>query len=221
MIDTLLSHLAPHLCCGCTKIGTLLCDNCKYNIISERTNVCISCSKPTGVSGVCGACKVPYTRAWFVGERTAELKKLIDDYKFEYVQGAHVPLSELLVNCVGQLPSQITVVPIPTVPSHIRQRGYDHALLLAKSFTRRQKVPLQPLLRRISTTKQRDASRELRMQQAKKAFRVAGKIDPTKVYLLIDDVITTGATLNSAAEKLREAGASEVWVAAVARQPLD
>jgi predicted amidophosphoribosyltransferase len=119
------------------------------------------------------------------------------------------------------LPEQTVVVPIPTVPSHIRERGYDHALLLAKIFAKSRGLKMRRLLYRKTSTRQREASRETRMIQAQQAFELRGRLELDRPHLIIDDVITTGATVEFAAKILKDAGVHEVWVAAVARQPLD
>jgi ComF family protein len=156
-----------------------------------------------------------------VGWRTDELRRLIDDYKFENVRSAHHILAELLDQRISQLPGTTVVVPVPTISSHIRMRGYDHAALLARSFARRRRLEVQPIVKRVTTTVQRDAPRLQRIAQAKVAFKVRKKLDPSVPYLVIDDIITTGASVTYVAKALREAGAKEVWLAAIARQPLD
>jgi ComF family protein len=221
MIDILLKHIAPHLCCGCGKIGTLLCDNCKYNITSERQQRCLGCAGLADESGVCRHCQVAYSRAWCVGERSGVLQRLIGDFKFQNMYAAHHPLAALLIDSVDQLPSNTVIVPIPTVASHIRERGYDHTYLIANQLARHHHLSLQPILVRATSTKQRGASHAKRISQAKKAFKLAKSIDPSVPYLLIDDVVTTGATIKYAAEILHQAGAIQIWVAVIARQPLD
>jgi ComF family protein len=221
MIDRLLSSIAPHLCCACGEIGTLLCDSCKYNIIDDEYSGCIACGMLAGVQGVCGVCRVPYQRAWCVGERSGELRKLIDEYKFHSARAAYRPLADLLHRRIAQLPINTVVVAVPTTPAHIRQRGYDHTRLVARAFARARGLSFQQPLRRRTTTTQRGANRVQRATQAKAAFAVDHSLDPECPYLLIDDIVTTGATLHYAAEALRAAGARDVWVAAIARQPLD
>jgi predicted amidophosphoribosyltransferase len=112
-------------------------------------------------------------------------------------------------------------VPIPTITPHIRERGYDHTLLVARFVAHKRKLPLTPLLSRQTNTMQRGASKSLRRKQAAHAFMLRGYIDPSLTYLLLDDIVTTGATLDAAAKMLKEAGAKHVWVAAVAYQTLD
>lgn len=71
---------------------------------------------------------------------------------------------------------------------------------------------------RRTSTKQRGASRRERIAQAKQAFRLISTIEPDRPYLIVDDIVTTGSTLKYAAQLLRDAGATEIWVAVVARQ---
>ncbi|HET8884026.1 MAG TPA: phosphoribosyltransferase family protein [Candidatus Saccharimonadales bacterium] len=156
-----------------------------------------------------------------MGERSGVLQRLIGGYKFKNMYNAYQPLSALLLDRLDQLPATTIVVPVPTVASHIRERGYDHTLLLAKQVAAQRHLSLQQVVTRVTSAKQRDASRRRRIAQAKVAFKVTSKIDPAASYLLIDDVVTTGATIKYAAKALRQAGASQVWVAVIARQPLD
>jgi ComF family protein len=149
------------------------------------------------------------------------LQRLIGDFKFQNMRAAHYPLATLLHERLDQLPENTVVVPIPTVSNHIRERGYDHTLLIAKQVAKVRHIRLQQALTRIGTTKQRGASRKQRLLQAQTAFTVTVPIDANTPYLLIDDVVTTGATMAYAAKALRDAGAEQVWVAVIARQPLD
>ena len=221
MIDKFLSIIAPHICCGCGQVGTLLCDSCKYNITSDRLDACLVCLKPCGVKGICSSCKVPYDRAWFVGLRRDALQRLVGLYKFERAKSAYTVLGDLIISSLPQLPSDVIVVPIPTVRGHIRERGYDHTLLIAKYIANKLDLTSSRSLVRATSTKQRQATAGKRQVQASKAFAIAGAIDSSRPYLLIDDVVTTGATLKYASHALKQAGASQVWVTVIARQTLD
>ena len=113
------------------------------------------------------------------------------------------------------------IVPIPTIPSHIRQRGYDHVLIVARHFAKTRRLPLAAVLQRQTATIQRGAGARQRTEQAKKAYTCTTVLDPDAVYLLVDDVMTTGATMKYAARTLADAGAQNIWVASISRQPLD
>lgn len=104
MIDTLLSTISPHLCYACGRIGAILCENCKYDISYDRFGECILCSSVGEPRGICSTCKPCFSRAWCVGQRKGVLRKVIDDYKFENVMAAHVPLAALLSTVIGTLP---------------------------------------------------------------------------------------------------------------------
>jgi ComF family protein len=220
MIDRLLSAIAPHLCCGCGKIGTILCDSCKYDILNDEFGLCVACDEPAA-SYLCRRHSGVVDQGWYVAERAGTLQHVIDQYKFYAARSASRELADLLVSRLPELPSTTIVVPIPTVPGHIRQRGYDHMARIGRQFARMRRLTYVPVLVRRTTTKQRDAGRTLRFKQAAQAFAVHGAVDPARPYLIIDDVATTGATLLAAAAALRNAGAETVYVAAIARQPLD
>lgn len=190
------------------------------DIINDEPERCIVCERQAG-HYLCKGHDSVIERGWYVAQRTGPLERLIDAYKFENAKAAYVPLGELLLSRLPVLPSETIIVSIPTIARHVRQRGYDHMMLISRLVARRRAVPLVPLLRRQTTTTQRDAGRREREHQASEAFVVSRAIDPDAIYLLVDDVATTGATLRHAAQALRKAGARTVWVAAIARQPLD
>jgi len=219
MYKLLSTLFAPHYCCSCGAVGALLCDHCKYDIISEPFEACILCHKlALPAHNLCGVCVSPFAKAWCVGARSEGLKTLINQFKFERVRGAYEPLAELLHTTLPVFPPETTVVAIPTIAPHIRVRGYDQAALVARTFAGLRSLPFESILQRVTNTVQQGASRAVRRQQAGAAFKAracSGRI------LLIDDISTTGATLKFATERLLEAGANEVWVAVLASQPLE
>ena len=141
---------------------------------------------------------------------TESLRQLVKQYKFDYAKAASSVLADLLLARVSELPSNTVIVPVPTVAAHIRHRGYDHIGLIARRFAKKRHLTLWPVIERVGSDKQRGAGRSARIAQAKKAFRVRQTLDATVPYLLIDDVVTTGATLKYAALALRAAGAREI-----------
>lgn len=218
MLDKALQIVAPHLCFGCGKIGTALCPSCKYSIIDEQYSGCLYCGLPA-TNGVCKKHSKTINSAWIVGERDDILRKLIDAYKFERARSIHKDLADLLTEVLPALPDNIIVTAIPTIRAHIRERGYDHAELIAKSIATQRRVPYYRLLKRTTTTRQRGASRRQRHEQAKEAFITTNTTVPSTV-LLVDDVVTTGATLHFAAKALKDSGVKTIFVAVVAKQPI-
>jgi len=222
MIEALLQKVAPHPCFGCAKMGTPLCDNCKYDIISEPFSGCVLCGN-VAPEGICAQHDVPICKAWVVSERLTVLKRVIDAYKFEHVKAASDSLADLLDGRLPLLPENTVIVPIPTASSHIRQRGYDHIDILARLLAKRREVPVAYLLERSSNTTQHRLNKSERQQEASGAFQITKDvtIDPDTPLLIIDDIITTGSTISSAAKALTNAGVKTVFVAALAYQPLD
>ena len=220
MINKVLQIIAPHHCYGCQKTGSPLCDNCKYDIVDEPFDGCIVCARPAN-DGICANCRTAYEKAWCVGDRSGTLERLIDAYKFERVKDAGASLAGLIDSCLPVMPASTAIVPVPTLRSHVRQRGYDHTLQIARELARLRGLTVtRPLVRR-GRSVQRDRNRKERFEQAAAAFSCDTPLDPTVPYLLIDDVVTTNATVRHCAVALKAAGAERVWVAAVARQPLD
>lgn len=200
----------------------MFCDNCKYDIVSEPYEACVNCQKALApTQGSCANCKVPYMRAWCVADRRDHLQQLIDSYKFTNARAAYKPLTALLHDRLPDLPEDTIIIPVPTVNSHIRQRGYDHMLLIARRLAKLRGLRVSTVLGRATSTKQRDASRLTRINQAKAAFSCTEVLSADSTYLLVDDVVTTGATMRYAAQTLLDAGAGTVWIATISRQPLD
>ena len=222
MIERVLQIVAPHPCSGCAKVGSVLCDDCKYDIISEPFMGCILCGRPE-ISGICVAHDSSIARAFTVSSRTGSLEAAINRLKFQNTKAAAGTLAELLHTSLPLLPSDIQIVPIPTVRSHIRQRGYDHVALIVRHLAAFRGVPITQALRRKSNATQHTVGKKERIAQSKQAFTLSEASKNAlsgQLVLLVDDIVTTGSTLQSAAKLLHEAGAT-VWVATLAYQPLD
>jgi ComF family protein len=222
MIEALMQKVAPHPCFGCGKIGTPLCHNCKNNITSEPFVGCFLCGK-VSPEGLCAQHDVPICKAWIVSERRTVLRRVINAYKFENVKAASRTLTDLLDATLPLLPSNIVIVPVPTVSSHIRQRGYDHTDILAQLLSQAREMPVIHLLQRSSAKTQHQLNKRERQQEANSAFYVNSRVtlDIHTPLLVLDDIITTGSTVTSAAKVLANAGYTTIFVAALAYQPLD
>ncbi|MFY9228253.1 MAG: hypothetical protein WAO28_02905 [Candidatus Microsaccharimonas sp.] len=131
-------------------------------------------------------------------------------------------LAELLDTRIPPLPHSTIIIPVPTASTHIRERGYDHTLLIAQHFAHLRGLQMNSkLVGRRHTKTQHSANRADRIRQAVSAFQLQDKVDRSVPYLIIDDVVTTGSTIQGVARLLSGAGVGRVWVGALARQPLD
>lgn len=218
--DYLLGMVAPHPCFNCGATGAPICSNCKSDIIKGCIRQCIFCQRD-GQKALCSDHDLAYSALWLGGIRRGPLQLLVGAYKFRFMHAALTDLVEILDSSIPRLPPRTVVVPVPTLRAHIRQRGYDHALLIAEGIARRHGLKLNQCVERIGVSVQHRLKRTQRLAAAAQTFAVPQPIAEDVPYLIVDDVITTGATVNAVARALRLAGARVVWVAAVAHQPLD
>jgi predicted amidophosphoribosyltransferase len=100
-------------------------------------------------------------------------------------------------------------------------RGYDHIDIVCSEFAKQRGFTKRNVLKRKNNFVQHKATKNERKKQADKAFECNEVLDLNAPYLIIDDIVTTGSTIKAATRVLKGAGAKEVWVAAIARQPLN
>lgn len=143
-------------------------------------------------------------------------ERVIHSYKFERAYAAHDPLARALPRNASE---HVLVVPVPTITSHIRQRGYDHARILAKRYAKLCALPCRPLLHRGGQLSQTGKDRATRLKQLEGVFALRGVVPKGAHILLVDDVMTTGATLEQCAKVLRRGGAASVSAVVFARAP--
>ncbi|MBR3135016.1 ComF family protein [Candidatus Saccharibacteria bacterium] len=150
------------------------------------------------------------------GKRKGLLKELINEYKYGPVRGMALPLAEILDELLPEM-ENVVVVPLPTIPKHVRVRGFDHMVLLARKIAKIRGWECRKLLSRKNNTVQVGADAKKRFEQAESAYDLRGKVDIDKVYLLLDDVLTTGASMTAAERVLKNAGARKIYKAVVAK----
>ena len=209
--------LAPHSCRGCGLIGKPLCDCCKKNIINNHQNICPVCHQlnPTGKCSNCQS--LPPT--FIVGHRDDLIGTLVHDFKYDSLRALALPLAEIIHHILPTTDNSI-IVPLPTIGRHIRERGFSHTDLLAKKLAKlHPHSTALPLLTRTKNTIQVGSSRKTRIANASSTYGLApkAKIDPSAAYILLDDVWTTGASMQSAYAVLKQAGASKIILALLAR----
>lgn len=189
---------------------------------------CPACDAPTR-RGLCAQCadEIPtllrpvapppaVATAWILGSYDGPLGAWIRQGKYRCDPSAFAAMgARLAAAAAGRLPRVDALVSVP-VPRHRRlTRGFDQAELLASAVGAALSAPLLPLLRRVDATEQAARSRRQRASGARAAFAHRGPPAPERV-LLIDDVITSGATARACAEELLCAGARRVHLLCVA-----
>ncbi len=219
----LLDLLAPHSCRGCGRLGEVLCDRCKNNIIANQLQICPNC-KTKFKNHHCQKCHT-LPPIYLVGERSSLIGSLVHDYKYHSVRALAKPLAEILDKILPNATNQTIIIPLPTIDRHIRERGLDHTYLIAKHLAkiRGKNCQAKKVLLRSKNTVQVGADRSTRLTQANSAYIVSSKIkiEPSTTYILLDDVWTTGASMKAATKKLRQAGAKDIIIAVLALSRLD
>ena len=173
----------------------------------------------------------PFVRAVSYGLYQGRMREAIHALKYDRLHPASAGLGRMLAEAIAQLageaPAEMLVVPVPLHPSKYAQRGFNQSRSLAAEalgFLRKShpqwRLTLAPstLMRLRATESQAGLTPRQRRLNVRGAFPVS---DPARVkeqhVLLIDDILTTGATARAAAQALVEAGAASVWVATLAR----
>ena len=216
-IPSILDLLFPHSCRGCGQIGASLCNCCKNNIILTHKNICPNC-KEFNPLGNCPKCK-NLPPSFVVENRHSIIGSLIHDYKYNSNRSLAKPLAEILNSTLPIIDGLVTVVPLPTINQHVHKRGFDHTLKIAKFLSKLHKnFQTERVILRASNSVQVGANRSTRIKQAESAYILNPKItiNPTKTYLLFDDVWTTGASMKNAVKILQKAGTKKIIIAILA-----
>jgi len=222
----------PHcaICLCKTRAGEHLCAACRKDAPGIRAPFCSTCSEPFfgRIDGafVCPNCRerrFRFTCAVARYQSRSAVRELVHRFKYNgkvYLRGVLTDwLVETLEDPRLQSPPCDRIVPVPLHPTRERERGFNQALLLAEGMAQRSGIPLADCLTRTRyTTTQTIFDREARMENLRGAFQMRQSADVRNLHLLlIDDVLTTGSTVDECARVLRDAGAASVRVATVAR----
>lgn len=225
-----LQQALPSQCAICGRWpGQRICGDCATRWAGEQPR-CRHCALPlAGGATECGACvRIPpaFDAAWAAADYGYPWSLLLAQLKFQQDPGAALALAQLLARTPGvaaALASARCIVPVPLSAERLRERGFNQAALLARALARLPNAPCcasQLLLRTRHTPAQSGLQRAQRLRNLGGAFEVpaqrAAHIAGQRV-VLVDDIMTTGATLNAAAQALRLAGATHICAMVVAR----
>lgn len=220
-IDRFLSLIAPHKCIVCGDEGAVICTSCGLSI-PTLPSICYACAKATNAYKPCtkhiGVTKPQ--RVFIHSEYKDDIKKLLHSYKFKYRQAAAADIARLIDDNLPYFAEAPLITYVPTIGQHIRERGFDHSKLIAKELAKRRGWHYTALLYKTKNIKQIGATRAERKKQLAGVIKPINKSMIENAHiLLVDDVITTGATIEACSVVLLKAGAQEVDVAVLARTP--
>jgi ComF family protein len=207
----LLELLFPAHCVACRRPGAWLCGDCVSAIPGEGRleRVRWSRLRAGGLAGV-----------YSLSPHVAPLREAVHALKYEGVRALAAPLAGLLWAAWQPVHLPVDVVaPVPLHIKRVRQRGYNQAELLARAFCAASGLPYRPgeLVRHRETRSQVGLTLEERRANVAEAFACRSDGFRGQRVLLVDDVLTTGATLAACAEALHAAGARAVYALTVTR----
>ena len=215
----ILDYLAPQSCLNCAQEGQLLCEACLPLAIIAKASTCYHCNASTLGFGVCSTCRRHSPlRGVVVGSHyEGHVKELIGALKYNRSRSSAYLAARIIVLKLADLEFDI-IVPVPTAAGHYAKRGYNQAALIASELSVICKRPVAGVLWRLGETGQVGHNRSERLRQlaGQISLRQAALVAGSRV-LIVDDVLTTGATLAECAHVLKAAKAKSVWGAVVAK----
>lgn len=224
--NLVLDWLFPKRCVACGAPEVFVCADCLTQIKSPETDLCFLCNSHNGGKGICALCAEQsfLNEIYVVGAYSGTiLEKVIHSLKFNFIEELAKILANLLFDLIKKKDlvtrlKQGFVVPIPLHRRRELERGFNQSALIANGLVDYLALDIEAkLLKRIRyTTQQAKLARAERLTNMTDAFQVNAAELKDKEVFLIDDVLTTGATLNEAARVLKAAGARKVIALALA-----
>lgn len=236
ILQSILDFILPTPCSFCnSSVGEspipYFCASCWADFSSIDGPVCTRCGKPFDSPEAlshspdhrCMACRQDspvFDQALSIGYFEGPLREAIHQFKYRPCRALGKPLAAWMAVNIRPVSDIDCLVPVPLHVARLRQRGFNQALILAHELSRTFSLPLSfDNLKRVRPTKpQVELSGSDRIKNVAGAFALRRPDElKDRDVLLIDDVYTTGATMNECARVLRDAGASRVTVLTIAR----
>lgn len=218
----LMEFLLPQSCLLCASQARSLgiCDHCLRDMPWHLDNLCPQCALPSPGNQLCGQClqsppAFDSTRCLF--QYQFPFSVVLQQYKYGQLLPLARTMGHLLANHVKHLPPPDCIIPMPLHPQRIKERSFNQSVEIAKVISKQLLITanLHACKRIKPTPPQANLPYKQRIKNMKGAFECAADLQGKHVVLL-DDVMTTGASLNALAKTVKDAGASHVecWVIA-------
>lgn len=222
--EFLLDILFPKKCVSCGKLDSLFCEKCQAKILYLKTQNCPYCNKITVRGRVCPSCKSSYksalTGVYVVAHFETSLKEAIHQFKYEFIKSLREDLADIAWPLLNDFPQKAILTCVPSNSKRLAWRGYNQAEELARILAKRTGMRFYPnLLKRTSyKAPQTQLGRKDRFKNVRNTFVEDKSFDLSgKQVIIVDDLVTSGATLDACAHEIRKMGATRVWGFALAR----
>ncbi|MFC2045656.1 double zinc ribbon domain-containing protein [Chloroflexota bacterium] len=222
---TVLNFFFPQWCVGCGREGELICGYCLQSLSRIVPPLCPQCGKPQSNNILCSSCvnwqgEIAGIRSPYIF--TGVIRQAIHELKYKNLRALAVPLANLLRDYIidNPIPAEV-LVPVPLHKSRLRERGYNQSNLLACELGKLVNLPVVDnclLRQRHNPPQARTLSINERLSNVRDAFYCPDNSLSGRKILLIDDVATSGATLDACAAVLKVAGVLSVWGLVLARE---
>lgn len=220
---SLIDLIFPKICVGCDGEGQWLCEECYSPLFESRAPSCADCHRLTPDGRYCRFHAKDHVIKGLITVspfHSGTLREAIHTLKYNKVRELSKPLGQLLEQRLADYPklAQAIIIPIPLHAKRFSERGFNQAELIARELS--EDIETKTLIRYRGTKPQADLSHEARRTNLDNVYGVRVDKQPrikNKTILLIDDVATTGTTLDAAAAILKKAGARTVWAAVIAK----
>ena len=213
-----LDTLFPVSCLSCGQEGTFICVDCKMLLKTLEHQRCIVCQKPTPFGLTHPGCLTAHGAdglVSFYDYRDKKMSKIIIAGKYNFIPSSYEILGEIIAHKLRTgftsllQASNYQLTPIPLHSSRKRWRGFNQAEVLCQKISKELSMSLaDSLIRHKATRTQKDLKKEARLKNVAETFKLKKNADVHgKNIILVDDVTTTGATLQEAAKLLKRSGA--------------
>lgn len=241
--NVMLDVLFPVICFGCGKEGKYICGECE-GFFGEAAFVCPACQQSSFTGERHEQCRTRYGLDGLIGiwEYEGLVRKFISQIKYQGVTHAVEEIAAKAFGVMAQnlqranpflsflLSEDTYITYVPMVRSKEKKRGFNQAARLAKEIGTITKKEILPLLQKIKDTpSQTELNKEQRLKNVRDSFTVAWELSSQvgaqlpqqlpKWIVLVDDIWTTGATMQECCKVLKRSGVQQVWGFALARTP--
>lgn len=224
----ILDLLFPIQCLVCGKDEVLICDKCLNNIPRLPKQICLICKLPSPFGATHPVCKNKNTLDGIISTlpyQEKHVKEIIKAFKFKYISSLAEPFAQIIFkeiqnNELSAFFKDFIIVPVPLHANRLRWRGFNQAEILGNALAKilGNTIDINLIKRQKATIPQTKLTQEERQKNIQNAFIITENANFIgKRILLIDDVVTSGATLRELARIIKKSGAESVWAVTLSK----